>query len=497
MGQCVVLWEVDEGGQGGSLGERLRGIWWMLPLVRELDAHLLVRWEINDECPCRFEELFESGVVSVYHRASTPRDLQRLAPILIWRSSFKALPMDPLRAFSSKHMSLIPYIGNYDQAVRECLHLLTPVEPIRRRVQALEAMGLGPSTIGVYVGHCLTKNEELFDALLTQVPLQRRAGPSVFMPGAAREVGRWWRKRLSNHGIDVLTTEEPLETGQTAAAADTAGMTLVVDTLCMAECETVLKTCPSSLMTISDWLAGREEIRLSDNVLLSERVAKTVSPTDRFGFLRVVSGLIHVGANIGQERDLYHRHGVSVLWIEPIPRVFRELRQRLAGFPRQKAFQALITDADDREECFHIANNGGASSSLLALHEHRDIWPSVEFVETIRLRSSTLESLLRDAHVDVSRYDALVLDTQGTELLVLRGAKSLLPNFRFILSEVADFEAYVGCCREQELAAFLAQCGFCEYSRHLQAERSGGGHYFEIVYERRNHGMLTQRKCTP
>ena len=31
--------------------------------------------------------------------------------------------------------------------------------------------------------------------------------------------------------------------------------------------------------------------------------------------------------------------------------------------------------------------------------------------------------------VDITRYDALVMDTQGSELPVLKGAQSLLPGF--------------------------------------------------------------------
>jgi hypothetical protein len=34
-------------------------------------------------------------------------------------------------------------------------------------------------------------------------------------------------------------------------------------------------------------------------------------------YLAKCHGVIHVGANAGQERDLYAAHGLSVVWIEP------------------------------------------------------------------------------------------------------------------------------------------------------------------------------------
>jgi hypothetical protein len=39
-------------------------------------------------------------------------------------------------------------------------------------------------------------------------------------------------------------------------------------------------------------------------------------------FLRKVNGLIHIGANIGQERAIYAEYDLRVAWIEPIPDVF-------------------------------------------------------------------------------------------------------------------------------------------------------------------------------
>ncbi len=199
-------------------------------------------------------------------------------------------------------------------------------------------------------------------------------------------------------------------------------------------------------------------------------------------FLRQVAGVIHVGANTGQERDLYDRYSLWVLWIEPIPEVFRELRENIVGRHRQCAFQALVSDSDGVEVPFYVANNQGASSSMLDLHLHREIWPTIEYDRTLQLRTTTLASLLRREAIDLTRYDALVIDTQGSELLVLKGAAEFLPAFTFIKVEVPDFEAYKGCCRVADVAAFLSERGWREYARERFAQRPGGGSYFDIVF---------------
>jgi FkbM family methyltransferase len=206
---------------------------------------------------------------------------------------------------------------------------------------------------------------------------------------------------------------------------------------------------------------------------------------DHDRFLRNVSGVIHVGANAGQERELYADYGLRVIWIEPIPEVFEELKANVADFSQQLAFRGLVTDKDNMEYQFHIANNDGHSSSILDLNLHKDIWPQVAYEKTITLRSKTLPSLLEEEHVDCSEYDSLIMDTQGSELLVLKGAVSILENFTYIKVEVPDFESYTDCCQLVDIASFMARHGYGEFSRFKFAERPNGGSYYEIVYKRK------------
>ncbi len=201
-------------------------------------------------------------------------------------------------------------------------------------------------------------------------------------------------------------------------------------------------------------------------------------------FLKEVSGVVHVGANLGQERELYSKHGLSVVWIEPIPEIFNQLKANLQGYKNQLAYQALVTDVEDKEYEFHVANNSGASSSILELKEHKDIWPEVNFTKTISLRSITLVSLFEKEKIDGSKYQALIMDTQGSELLVLRGSLPILNKFKFIKVEVPDFESYEGCCQLSDINKFMIEQGYKEFSRNKFASRAEGGNYFDIVYKK-------------
>lgn len=209
---------------------------------------------------------------------------------------------------------------------------------------------------------------------------------------------------------------------------------------------------------------------------------------DERPFLGEARGVIHVGANAGQERDLYAAHRLPVVWIEPIPEVFERLRRNIQGYPGQRAYQALITDADGGSYTFHIANNDGESSSIFDLADHRDVWPEVSYERRITLESITLASFLDRHAIDVGGFDTLVMDTQGSELLVLKGAESILPRIEQVWTEAADFQAYRDGARLQDIGDFLSARGFREVHRRAFADRAQGGAYYDVLYRRDRPG---------
>jgi FkbM family methyltransferase len=198
--------------------------------------------------------------------------------------------------------------------------------------------------------------------------------------------------------------------------------------------------------------------------------------------LKLARGIIHVGANTGQERAQYESNDLDVVWIEPIDGVFQRLKSNIAPYARQKAYNALITDCDGAAYTFHIANNDGSSSSILEFGDHRDIFPDVTYVREVVMHGLTLTSLVAREDIDMSKYDMLLLDTQGSELLVLKGAAGLLRNFRFIQVEAADFEAYKGCAKAHEIEAYLRPLGFVECHRKETSVHPDGGRYFELTF---------------
>lgn len=205
---------------------------------------------------------------------------------------------------------------------------------------------------------------------------------------------------------------------------------------------------------------------------------------DHEAYLGDVRGVVHVGANVGQERKLYSRRGLRVAWVEPIPEVFALLESNIAGLPGQRAYKALITDVAGQTCTLNVASNKGGSSSILPMKFHAQAWPEVRFERQITITSDSLPTFMARHGLKAEEHDFLALDTQGSELMVLRGAGDTLSGFRYLKVEVPDFEAYEGCCQLPELQAFLRERGFVEHARHRFAFHPGLGSYYDIVYRR-------------
>jgi hypothetical protein len=99
----------------------------------------------------------------------------------------------------------------------------------------------------------------------------------------------------------------------------------------------------------------------------------------------------------------------------------------------------------------------------------------------VALKSMTLRT---DAAIDLREFGVLAMGTQGSELLVLNGAEDILPYFKYVKAEAADFEIYSLCCKGEQIYAFLEPRGFSLIGKYEFARREGAGACFERLLAR-------------
>ena len=197
--------------------------------------------------------------------------------------------------------------------------------------------------------------------------------------------------------------------------------------------------------------------------------------------LKTIRGktIVHVGAHYGEEADRYRFWGAKrVVWFEAAPSIFEKLQAHLKtisqkgksklaalfGEPacEQIACLGLLGEESGRVASFHQFNNEGASNSIFQLSDKaHDIFAGLqETGDVLQLEMTTLDDELEKRGIAPQSVDILVIDVQGAELMVLRGALKTLKAAKYLECEVSREPIYEGGVLLAELETWLNQYGF-------------------------------------
>jgi len=175
------------------------------------------------------------------------------------------------------------------------------------------------------------------------------------------------------------------------------------------------------------------------------------------------TGVIHVGAHLGEEVPAYLEAGFSrVVLIEANPRLLPQLESRFGGDERVSLFSCAITDRDgDVDLQLHTSRTGSVEpASILPLGRFKEIVKTLHTPATMRVPGYSLDSFLLRNALEPGDFSLLNVDVQGAELLVLEGARRTLATIPAVISEVSPIALYDGGAIESEVVAFLTARGF-------------------------------------
>lgn len=191
------------------------------------------------------------------------------------------------------------------------------------------------------------------------------------------------------------------------------------------------------------------------------------------------TGILHVGANTGQEAPDYYSSGVEkTIWVEADPTLMKHLISNLVPYSHHLVFNDCCTDEDGKEVTFNIANNGGQSSSILALGTHAQVHPEVHYVSFMSMRTTRIDTLLARNKLNIEDYSFVNIDIQGAELLCLKGFGELLNKVDHLYIEVNDNELYTGAALFPEVRDYLSTFGFTMREKVMSGNHGWGDCYF-------------------
>ena len=96
--------------------------------------------------------------------------------------------------------------------------------------------------------------------------------------------------------------------------------------------------------------------------------------------------------------------------------------------------------------------NSGQSNSILKPKTHLKQHPEIVFNGTERVTVMPLDILITDK----ANYNFLMMDCQGYELEVLKGATETLKGINYCYTEINKAELYEGCAKVWEIDQYLS-----------------------------------------
>ncbi len=141
---------------------------------------------------------------------------------------------------------------------------------------------------------------------------------------------------------------------------------------------------------------------------------------------------------------------------EPLPDNFRMLQQ-LEGDINLTAFNVAV-GAEEGEGTFYRNDFTASSSALPIENRHVEAFPQTARAEEISVKFWKLDAHLEE--LKLQEKVLLVLDVQGFEFEVLKGADKLLDSVDMVLCEVSFAGLYENQCTFEDLYGFLAPKGF-------------------------------------
>ena len=137
--------------------------------------------------------------------------------------------------------------------------------------------------------------------------------------------------------------------------------------------------------------------------------------------------LIHVGAHLGQDNHQYELLGVQeIFWCEADPVCTSFIR---AKYPRSKVVEGVFWSEAGVIRDFWIMQDRAQNSLFNPKME-------VGKLDSIKVSTTTLDSEFANIKFELPLM--MVLDVQGSELEVLRGAIQILPRVDYLVCEITE-----------------------------------------------------------
>jgi len=213
-----------------------------------------------------------------------------------------------------------------------------------------------------------------------------------------------------------------------------------------------------------------------------------------------INGVIQVGVHHSEEHDEYLECGISkFIYIEPCAKAYQFIIDKFIGEDAKKYYDKeyatwgsikkegdkqisqsvsilnfACSDKEGLQPMYVSHQNEGQSNSLLQPKLHLEQHKEIIFDDAEVVRVAKLDTLMNKYVFSITPkeernilFNMLVMDVQGAEGLVLKGATETLNHIDYIYTEINTGETYEGNMLVGEMDKFLEPFGFIRVETFL------------------------------
>lgn len=175
--------------------------------------------------------------------------------------------------------------------------------------------------------------------------------------------------------------------------------------------------------------------------------------------------VIDIGSNVGDiTRELIQDKNNFVISVEPIPSLANNLKNLESNHSNLKVINCAISD-EDGEQTFYI-NEPHCTSSLKKFNDEvKNKWPNrLNYKEKIIVKTIKLSTLIEELSLQNEIISFLKIDTQGSDLDVIKSSEKYLSNIKEIKCETfitdKNNDLYIDESKSDEVIEFMNQNNF-------------------------------------
>lgn len=172
-------------------------------------------------------------------------------------------------------------------------------------------------------------------------------------------------------------------------------------------------------------------------------------------------GLIHVGANDGEEIPYYKSRGIqNLMMFEPLAKPYAKMVEL---YPDVKAYYGGLSNKSE-SRVMTVTENDKASSTLELIdcddYENHPVFKDWNMGQLPKVGEVTAYFERFDDVFSAKDYDVLVIDAQGMEREVLEGFGNELDHIKVAVIECSETPVYKGEASASEIIQFMSDKGF-------------------------------------